>query len=417
MVQRITFRIGLALALGTGSLLTLFGQSFVGSRPPRPTPRQAVPALPSPTAQPLPPFGEIEYEKLVLQPDNFQAFGGKIPRVEKWVFAGCSREQLADLFNSCGLTANQKAFFLDTNQWETLTNGFAITPTDQVVLSLSPAACQRLFPLLGRDPANYYQHTPFRFPIQSFDECFAGSGLPAPKVEMIRRLTYTNWGQLCFCAPEHFRAPFSANEFQRLLKVLYRVPTFTMRLRVRPDSDLDALTRYWAPGERACLLRPLLEALARNPNGGVISISKLLPGFAQLRLYTYPDPVSDPAAAQQDCFYSALNFVNDTPDKSLLDDATMTRTLRTRYAPVSDAWAFGDLFLLTDSAGNGIHCCVYLADDVVFTKNGSTFLQPWVLMKVPGLLACYASDTPVKVLHLRRKPAEPGLQLSSVVPH
>ena len=50
-----------------------------------------------------------------------------------------------------------------------------------------------------------------------------------------------------------------------------------------------------------------------------------------------------------------------------------------------------------------IHMCVYLADDVVFTKNGGDYLQPWVLMKIPDLVKYYASKSPVRVTVHRPK--------------
>jgi hypothetical protein len=161
-------------------------------------------------------------------------------------------------------------------------------------------------------------------------------------------------------------------------------------------------------------LRPLFESLARKPEGGVINITQLLPGFARFRLYTYPDPLKDPNTDREDCFYSALNFFNETPDLRLLDDGAASKTLRTDFYATNDRWAFGDLLLLTDSNGSGIHCCVYLADDVVFTKNGGTFLQPWKLMKIPALLACYTFDKSPNLIHLRRKGSSQELRVSSL---
>ncbi len=361
-----------------------------------------------------PPFGELEYEPIVLEPDNFYVYAGKARRPERWCFIGFSREHLEQVFNQSDLSSAQRGLLLNTNCWEPLTNGYALPVSDALVLGLSHAACQRLFPLLGRDPANYYESTPFRFPLNSFDECFGQSGIAPEKLEMVRRLTYTNWGQLCFCATEHFRASFTTNEFESLLKVLYRAPTFILRLRVTPQSNIDALLSYWAPGERARELRPLFESLERKPDGGVINISRLLPGFARLRLYTYPDPLRDSNTDSEDCFYSALNFFNDGPNARLLDDSATSKALRQDFYVTDDGWTFGDLLLLTDSSGTGIHCCVYLADQVVFTKNGGTYLQPWKLMKIPDLLTSYTFDKAPNVIHLRRKGAARELHVSSL---
>ena len=47
---------------------------------------------------------------------------------------------------------------------------------------------------------------------------------------------------------------------------------------------------------------------------------------------------------------------------------------------------------LLDKNGNAIHSAVYLADDIVFTKNGNNYTQPWMLMHLKDLIAEYTTD-------------------------
>ena len=47
--------------------------------------------------------------------------------------------------------------------------------------------------------------------------------------------------------------------------------------------------------------------------------------------------------------------------------------------------------------------CVYLADEVVFTKNGRDKIEPWVLMKLPDMLAWYKAKEPVQVAVYRAR--------------
>jgi len=55
---------------------------------------------------------------------------------------------------------------------------------------------------------------------------------------------------------------------------------------------------------------------------------------------------------------------------------------------------FGDILILLDSDENAVHACVYVADDIVFTKNGDDPNQPWVLMRMADMMLLYASDKP-----------------------
>ena len=41
-----------------------------------------------------------------------------------------------------------------------------------------------------------------------------------------------------------------------------------------------------------------------------------------------------------------------------------------------------------------IHAAAYVADDLVFTKNGEDFRQPWILMHMADMLETYAVKYP-----------------------
>ena len=38
-----------------------------------------------------------------------------------------------------------------------------------------------------------------------------------------------------------------------------------------------------------------------------------------------------------------------------------------------------------------MHVAVYVADDIVFTKNGFHYTQPWILMHLKDMLETYAA--------------------------
>src|SRR6185503_12699172 len=108
-----------------------------------------------------------------------------------------------------------------------------------------------------------------------------------------------------------------------------------------------------------------------------------------LRLYTFDATATNSTGAGQDCFWTALNFFNETPDPQLVDTAYGLGVLNRDYVETSAPRRFGDLLLLLDEKQRTVHACVYIADEVVFTKNGADELQPWVLMRIPDMLAHY----------------------------
>jgi hypothetical protein len=64
---------------------------------------------------------------------------------------------------------------------------------------------------------------------------------------------------------------------------------------------------------------------------------------------------------------------------------------------------YGDLIFLLNKRGDAIHSAVYLADDIVFTKNGNNSAQPWMLMHLKDLVAEYTTDGAPDVVVYRNK--------------
>ena len=258
--------------------------------------------------------------------------------------------------------------------------------------------------MLGKWPENYPQALPFHFSDQGFELRLQNSGLPPDKIKMIERLTYRKWGELCFSDLEAAEDLLEPAEFQGLLEALYAIPAYALRLHVDPDSDVEALVKYWGKGGRQKRIAPLLKALTKVPGGEAINIISLLPPFARMRLYTYADAWEDATVTNQDCFFSALNFFNETADTNFLNPAYIQKVLDSEYAPIGDKPSFGDLLVLMNSDAQPVHVCVYIADNFVFTKNGLNPGQPWVLMKLPDILPTYfAPNKPGRILCLRHR--------------
>jgi hypothetical protein len=50
--------------------------------------------------------------------------------------------------------------------------------------------------------------------------------------------------------------------------------------------------------------------------------------------------------------------------------------------------------MLAKPDGTIIHSCTFIADDVVYTKNGASATVPWALMTIPDVLEAYGSELP-----------------------
>ena len=203
---------------------------------------------------------------------------------------------------------------------------------------------------------------------------------------------------MCFSdTPQAFTRIPGIPERRRLVKVLARQSALLMKLRVTPGTDTAALTAYWAKGGRAKDVAPLLESLGKVPGGATMDVAHLLPPFARKRLNSYPFPPTEPNKPLPDCFWTVMNFFNEPPDDRYHDDAVWRKELELDYTPVAEA-TFGDLVFFLRPDGIPLHAAVYIADDVVFTKNGGNLGQPWILMKLEDVLAKYPTVAPLRAV-------------------
>ena len=348
--------------------------------------------------------GDFEYIKLALrEPSEFLPDPTRPLGAARWFFPTEFRQGAEKLFQTCGLKGDQIKALLAPQDWETVSNGFYIFPPPKVLLEMSQRARERIYSVLDDYPANSSQCHPFRFRPEGFEEWLADAGLGPESTEILRQLVYHEGGSLCFCDTALAQGLFPAADFKRLVEALYGERTFIMKVRINPQTDFDALLAYWGQSAHSPSLRPLLESMAQAPGGNSVGVAYLLPPFARLRLYTYADPANDPTATAQNCFWTAMNFFNEEPDNRFLDLKFVEKVLASDYVPAAGPPTFGDVLCLRDERGSPIHMCVYLADDVVFTKNGHDYMEPWVLMRIPDMLASYQAKEPTHLMTFRSK--------------
>jgi hypothetical protein len=194
-------------------------------------------------------------------------------------------------------------------------------------------------------------------------------------------------------------------ERQKLAKVLLRQPTMLVRLAVDASSEVSALAEYWGRGGRSTDIRPLLESVAAPGDDAEIDIIHLLPAFARNRLYRYPRltaaDLNKPALVN--CLWTSLNFFNEDPDDRFLDLTASLTELKTNYYIVESSYQLGDVIALLDAEGDLFHVVVYLADDLVFTKNGTSPVAPWTIMPLQRVKDYYRnqSQDPRLIYHRR----------------
>jgi hypothetical protein len=350
-------------------------------------------------------WGELEYSRIVIEPpEEFVTANYPEPKEIRWRFKGYSPEKLAELWREAGLDAAQLRVVGDPSARTTTLDGIDLRLGKEFVLGLNSAARTRIYTALAAFPENPAQAEPFRFRADVADEWFDHSGLSPATIAFVERLLYRRGTSLIF-SDYDIVLPMLATpeERTRLVKTLSRKSTLLVKLTVKPDSDIEALGRYWGRGLRSKDVKPLLQSVGRRPQGLSIDIAHLLPSFARSLLYTYPLPSDNPVEFNRDCYWTALNFFKPVPDDRFSNIDFVKRTLLTEYYPAPGDPVLGDVLIFTKPDGAAVHACVYVADDIVFTKNGTSFAMPWILMTLDDVRAFYPADLPLEIRRYRAK--------------
>lgn len=349
------------------------------------------------------PWGELQYSRIVIEPpDEFTASDYATSAPPRWTFVGYSPSQLSALWRSVNLSAAEIAVLENPAHLQLGDGKIVVQPTDDLVLNLGNAARARIYAVLSAFPENPSQNEPFRFRADNADEWFANSKLAPETLALVKRLLYRRGASLLF-SDHDVVLPRLPSSFERvkLVKTLARKSTLLVKLRVRPDTDIDTLEAYWGGGPRRKGLRALLESISHRPEGMTIDLAHLLPRFARAHLFTYPQEPTE--GDGHDCHWTSMNFFADPPEERFTDTSVVKQTLEQDYAPVVGRPRLGDVFVFMRADGTVIHSCVYIADDIVFTKNGTSTIMPWILMNLSDVIAYYPADPPPTIRAYRRK--------------
>lgn len=353
------------------------------------------------------PWGDLECTRITIEPPEefiFVDVHNNTSTPPPWTLKNCSREQLTALLRSADLDAAQRKSILAHARRNPSVNGFLIAPDKDLILGMKPSQRSVIYSALSAFPENRFQYEPFRFRADVIENWFDQRDLPPEAISQVKTLLYHRGTSLLFSDVEQVLPLLaSASERMKFLKILSRKSTLLMKLNVNQDSDLAGLENYWERGGRAKDLGPLLASLSKIPGGQKIDIIHFLPLFARTRLYTYPHPSDDPAATKQDCFWTSMNFFGSQPDDRYTDASYLKKTLDTDYYPISTPPLLGDLVFFTKPQGEVVHCAVYVADDILFTKNGAAYSSPWILMTLDDMVAFYPADPPLQIHIYRQK--------------
>jgi hypothetical protein len=326
------------------------------------------------------------------------------PGKVEWHFPNMISARLSALLSEIGLSEPLRQKLLARADIDPGIEGLTIHPTREIVLGLSRQERSALYAVLAQFAENVDQRSAFQFRGESFDQWIDDCPLSPETRKLVEPLVYRYGNFLCFAdLPAIEESLSSPQQRLALIKALSRESTFLVRLEVTDESSLEGLVAYWGRGGRTEDVRSLLESVWRTGKGQQIAITYLLPPFARRRIYTYDAFSQEQSRPGRNCHWTALNFFSDQPDDRFCDIKEVTRALKEDYYQVYGNLRLGDVVAFVDSQGRLIHSAVFIADDILFTKNGPSSAHPWMFMKLEDMKSYYPTRQGMHVGYFRRR--------------
>lgn len=356
----------------------------------------------------LMPWGRLLTESIIMErPDGLFSdpdvyFETGLP----WRFGKSPKETVTKLLQEAGLPSAPRAWLLDGANWQLQGDEIVVVPPSELLFNLTADSRACIYSFLAQIPGNRFKNDPFKIATNLAPMWFEDAGVSVETERLIRSLTYRRGPMVCFSDLGLLADRIPTTERRAVLKALSRLPAQRAFLRIEHGDDLGAVANYWAAAGRMPDMLPLLDSLRHSPDGGRVDLAYLLPRFCRERLYTFPDHATQLDAGAVDCFWTALNFFRYPPEQRFIDVASRMGYLRDQYEVHVGEPALGDIMAFYNTKDEPVHACVYIAGDLVFTKNGATVFSPWLLMSYRDMLAYYSVDAEPKmrVLRARKSP-------------
>lgn len=352
------------------------------------------------------PWGQIEYSYFYLEAPQHLLDTVQAPNsTPRWVFSDTKPEALRTLFVRAKMPADMQVRLLDPKKSLIANGQLTLFPSTDDLEAMTPEMRAVIYPEVAKSPANEFYQYPIYFTGDGVEEWLRDSKLRPELQDIIRKMSYPHGRVQAFSNIAVLLSHAQSDaEARRIVKVTTRVRCLIAHLRIEPGDDIKALAAYWTARDAESDILPLLESAGERAGAmAELDLMHLLPPLARRLLYTYPGLESAREGRMPDCHWTTLNFFNKTPQQYYRDTRLASQHVIESYRRVEPPYRLGDALMFMNSAGDVIHSCVYVADDIVFTKNGENLLQPWVLKKLNGVKQIYLQSDAWHVQGFRLK--------------
>lgn len=352
------------------------------------------------------PWGTIEYYPVSLEPPASHLWEALYNEHSYWNFGSVSRSEARTILVGLGFTEETLTLVDQNGVWTDTKRGLDLDIDDAIVESLreQDRAALAKWSRLNNEP--FFSKTVINLEGGDFSAFENGSVSPET-LDLVKRMSFRRRNVLSLMDRPYILRQIGNDiaEKERFLRASFATRSLIVRLVLDEHSDIDALLDYWDPND----LNPEVASMFRavNSTSGVerIDLVQILPAVPRRYLYGFTNLRDVGPHSTPDCFWASVQFFNHQASPRLLDTAGFYHHIDGKFTRVHDTPRYGDIVCMFNAEeGTFVHSYVHIANDIVFTKNGSSFARPFVLTRRSDMLSVYLDETQIREEIYRRKP-------------
>lgn len=350
------------------------------------------------------PWGELEVRTVYLEPPEAHlAVVSKPSTVTRWTFEQNTPGGVGAILSKVGVPPAVVARLVSPVRMVESGNSIVLLPTQEDLLALDEETRGALYLELAKSAANEYQRDPVFILGGDVEDWLEGAPLSPAQGALFRRLLWRRGKALVFSDVQALLAlAKKPEEVNGVFRTITRVRSLVAGLRLPLAVDREAFINYWTADQVGTPRLAFIRAVTQRRAQQVVDITHFLPAAFRLRVYSFPELDLGLRGRFPDCHWTSLNFFNSEPKDVYLDTRQAAEHLLNDYATVDAPYRFGDVLCFLD-AGEGLHTCVHVVDDIVLTKNGDSVLAPWTLMRLRDVEEIYRRSPNTRVQGYRLK--------------
>ena len=354
------------------------------------------------------PWGKLKCFYIYLEPPFEMVEQLPIPHSKiRWSFLPDHAAELPTIFERAGLPHPMRKRLLDPLNQSVNHELLNLYPSLADVEAMEPGMREVIYPILAKSASNEFYKFPIVITADSVEEWYRTSKLPPAFIAKVRKMSYRRSGGIAFSDVSALLDGLNSEpEARMIIKSLVRTRSLMIQLELSDEMDIESIVKYWSSDvlQRRKDIEPIVQSVRDTQGIDTLGFVHLLPALPRKLLYTYPGANYSFHGTLPDCHWTTFNFFNYDPHEYMLDERLVSLYASEKCVRIEPPYKFGDFVLLQYPGSEEIiHSCVYLADDMVFTKNGRNWLSPWVIMKLDDVIKYYDSGKGLGIRACRLK--------------